>query len=118
MPSRAAANVQPPSHRHLLGLRSMTVVEDFRSHPLLDDVDYIAAVSGGSFPAMHYGLNREKSFETFEHDFLSETSTPTSSEFYLSPWNWEWLINPLFGTNDAMAAVYDRLRLHGANYAT
>ena len=37
---------------------------------------------------------------------------------YLLPWNWEWLINPLFGTNDAMAAVYDRLMFHGATTPT
>jgi NTE family protein len=101
----------------LLGLRSMTVVEDSRSHPLLDDVDYIAAVSGGSFPAMHYGLYREKSFETFEHDFLKRDVNAYIFGIYLLPWNWEWLINPLFGTNDAMAAVYDRLLFHGATYA-
>ena len=88
-----------------------------RSHPLLDDVDYIAAVSGGSFPAMHYGLYREKSFETFEHDFLKRDVNAYIFGIYLLPWNWEWLINPLFGTNDAMAAVYDRLLFHGATYA-
>ena len=37
---------------------------------LLDEVDYIASVSGGSFPAMHYGLFRETSFETFPAEFL------------------------------------------------
>ena len=100
----------------LLGLRAMTVVNEGRSHPLLDDVDYIASVSGGSFPAIHYGLFRDKSFETFPADFLYRDLNAYIWGIYLFPWNWEWLINPLFGTNDAMAAVYDRLLFHGATY--
>jgi len=35
----------------------------------------------------------------------------------LLPWNWEWLVNPFYGTNDRMAEVYDRLMFHGATYA-
>jgi NTE family protein len=101
----------------LLGLRSMTIVENGERHPLLDDVDYIASVSGGSFPATYYGLYREKAFETFEGDFLKRDINAHIFGIYLLPWNWEWLINPLFGTNDAMAAVYDRLMYHGATFA-
>jgi NTE family protein len=101
----------------LLGLRSMTLVESARRHTLLNDVAYISAVSGGSFPAVHYGLYREQSFNTFESDFLRRDVNAFVWGIYLLPWNWEWLINPLFGTNDAMAAVYDRLMFHGATYA-
>jgi NTE family protein len=101
----------------LLGLRSMTILENGKRHSLLDDVDYIASVSGGSFPATYYGLYRDKAFETFEGDFLKRDINAYIFGIYLLPWNWEWLINPLFGTNDAMAAVYDRLMYHGATFA-
>ncbi len=101
----------------LKGLRSMEVMENGRPRSLLDEVDYIAAVSGGSFPAMHYGLYRDASFKTFDEDFLKRDVNAFVFGIYLLPWNWEWLINPLFGTNDAMAAVYDRLMFHGATYA-
>ena len=101
----------------LLGLRSLTIAEHGRRHSLLDDVDYISAVSGGSFPAVYYGLYRDKGFATFERDFLKRDVNAFIFGIYLLPWNWEWLINPLFGTNDAMAAVYDRLMFHGATYA-
>jgi NTE family protein len=101
----------------LLGLRSMTIIENGKRHPLLDDVDYIASVSGGSFPATYYGLYREKTFERFEGDFLKRDINAHIFGIYLLPWNWEWLINPLFGTNDAMAGVYDRLMYHGATFA-
>jgi NTE family protein len=100
----------------LLGLRSMTIVEAGQRHPLLADVDYIASVSGGSFPATYYGLYRDKTFETFEDAFLKRDVNAFIFGIYLLPWNWEWLINPFFGTNDAMASVYDRLMYHGATF--
>jgi hypothetical protein len=54
----------------LLGLRSMTIIENGKRHPLLDDVDYIASASDGSFPAIYYCLYREKTFATFQGNFL------------------------------------------------
>jgi NTE family protein len=105
------------AHGALRGLRTLTVTEDGVQRRLLDEVDYIAAVSGGSFPAMHYGLYRDKSFETFPDEFLKRDINAHILGIYLLPWNWEWLINPLFGTNDAMANVYDRLMFRGATYA-
>ena len=105
------------AHGVLRGLRKMRIAEAGRSRTLLDEVAYIGAVSGGSFPAMHYGLYRDRSFATFEDDFLKRDINAFIWGIYLLPWNWEWLINPLFGTNDAMAQVYDRLMFHGATYA-
>jgi NTE family protein len=105
------------AHGVLRGLRDMRVEENGRSETLLKQVDYIAAVSGGSFPAMHYGLFRDDSFRTFPEEFLKRDINAFIWGIYLLPWNWEWLINPYFGTNDAMASVYDRLMFHGATYA-
>jgi NTE family protein len=84
---------------------------------LLDEVDYISAVSGGSFPAVHFGLHRGRSFETFPDEFLHQDINARIWGMYLLPWHWEWLANPYFGTNDYMAAVYDRLMFRGATYA-
>jgi NTE family protein len=39
------------AHGVLRGLRQIPVVEDGHTRSLLDELDYIAAVSGGSFPA-------------------------------------------------------------------
>ncbi len=105
------------AHGVLRGLQKMRVTEDGRDHALLDDVAYISAVSGGSFPAMHYGLYREQSFVTFPQEFLYRDIGAYIWGMYLLPWNWEWLINPLYGTNDRMAEIYDRLMFHGATYA-
>jgi NTE family protein len=105
------------AHGVLRGLRQIPVVEDGRTRSLLDELDYIASVSGGSFPAMHYGLYRDKSFETFPREFLKVDVNAYVYGTYLLPWNWEWLVNPFYGTNDRMAEVYDRLMFHGATYA-
>src|SRR5271166_2516546 len=105
------------AHGVLRGLRQIPVVEGGRTRSLLDELDYIASVSGGSFPAMHYGLYRDKSFETFPREFLKQDINAYVWGTYLLPWNWEWLVNPYYGTNDRMAEIYDRLMFHGATYA-
>jgi NTE family protein len=105
------------AHGVLRGLREVPVV-GFGGPPrrLLDDVGYISAVSGGSFPAVHYGLHRARSFETFHEEFLYQDINGRVVRLFLLPWNWEWLVNPLFGTNDYMARLYDRLMFRGARY--
>jgi NTE family protein len=105
------------AHGVLRGLRQIPVVENGRTRSLLDELDYIASVSGGSFPAMHYGLYHDRSFETFPREFLKVDINAFVWGTYLLPWNWEWLVNPFFGTNDRMAEIYDRLMFHGATYA-
>ena len=104
------------AHGALRGLARIPVVDSGRQRTLLDEVDFIAAVSGGSFPAAHYGLYRERSFDTFEHDFLKRDIEAFIWGTFLLPWNWEWLVNPLYGTNDRMSEVY-RLMFHGATFA-
>jgi NTE family protein len=105
------------AHGVLRGLRQIPVVEDGRTRSLLDELDYVAAVSGGGFPAMHYGLYRDKSFETFPSEFLKADINAYIYGAYLLPWNWEWLVSPFYGTNDRMAEIYDRLMFYGATYA-
>ena len=84
---------------------------------LLDEIDLLAGVSGGSFPAAYYGLYGEKSFDTFPDDFLYRDIEAYIWGTFLLPWNWDWIFNPLVGTNDRMTQVYDRLMFHGATFA-
>ncbi len=106
------------AHGALRGLRDIRVQPPGHAGwTLLEDVDYISGVSGGSFPAAHYGLNRERHFETFAQEFLKRDINAFIYGIYLLPWNWDWLANPTVGTNDYMAQVYDRLMFHGATFA-
>lgn len=101
----------------LRGLRDASISTATGTHRLLDDVDYISGVSGGSFPAAYYGLYGDAIFSTFERDFLKQDIESYIWGTYLLPWHLGWLFDPDRGTNDRMAEVYDDLLFHGATYA-
>ncbi len=104
-------------HGALKGMSKLAFNEEGKEITLLDEIDYISGVSGGTFPAAHYGLYRDKSFATFDHDFLKVDINAYIYGTYLAPWNWAWVFDPYYGTNDRMAEIYDRLMFHGATYA-
>src|SRR5215469_8470495 len=56
----------------LRGLRGYYVPINGQQRRLLDEIDMMSSVSGGSFPAAYYGLYRDKIFSNFESDFLSK----------------------------------------------
>jgi NTE family protein len=105
------------SYGALKGMRDLPVQTAVGSRPLLGEVDAIAGVSGGSFTAAYYGLHRNATFGQYETDFLYRDTEANIWGIYLLPWNWNWLINPLVGTNDFMERVYDRDMFHGARFA-
>ncbi len=105
------------AHGALRGLRDVRLhPPDGRSISMLNALDYLAGVSGGSFPAAHFGLWRDKSFDTFPSDFLHVDLNAYIWGTYLLPWNWSWAVDPAVGTNDHMARVYDKLMFHGATF--
>jgi NTE family protein len=101
----------------LRGLRDFPIVAGGQQRRLLDEVDMMASVSGGSFPAAYYGLYRDKIFTDFEKDFLNQDVEAYIWGTFLIPWHLGWLFDPNFGTNDRMAEVYDKLMFHGATFA-
>jgi NTE family protein len=105
------------SYGVLRGLRDFEIPVNGHERRLLDELDTYAAVSGGSFPAAYYGLYRDRIFETFERDFLKADIEDYIWGIYLFPWKWEWMVNPLYGSNDEMGLIYDKLMFHGATYA-
>jgi NTE family protein len=104
-------------HGVLRGMRDIRVRPEGKDSALLDEVDLVAGVSGGSFPAAHFGLYGAKSFETFRDEFLYPDIEAYIWGTFVLPWNWDWIFNPLAGTNDRMTWVYDRLMFQGATYA-
>jgi len=101
----------------LRGMRDVHVQPEGKDSTLLDEVDLLAGVSGGSFPAAYFGLYGKASFETFPDDFLYPDIEAYIWGTFLLPWNWDWIFNPLVGTNDRMTQIYDRLMFHGATFA-
>jgi NTE family protein len=74
---------------------------------LLDEVDVISSVSGGSFPAAYYGLFKERIFQDFESRFLYRDVEGELFEQVLNPWNWLRLASPYFSRIDLAAELYD-----------
>lgn len=74
---------------------------------LLDEVDVISAVSGGTLPAAYYGLRGEKTFEEFEERVLSRNLEYELVLRILTPTNWFRLPSGTFGKSDLFAELYD-----------
>jgi NTE family protein len=101
----------------LRGMADIPVRANRANSTLLDEIDMLAGVSGGSFPAAHFALYGRKSFDTFPEEFLYADIEAYIWGTFVLPWNWDWIFNPLVGTNDRMTWVYDKLMFHGATYA-
>lgn len=73
---------------------------------LLQEVDIISSVSGGSFTAAYYGLFKERIFKDFESRFLYRN---VQKELFLQlfkPWNWARLLSPYYSRIDMAAELY------------
>lgn len=101
----------------LTAMRDITFTYNGKTLNLLNEVDVLTGVSGGSFPAAYYALHRNGIFQNFHADFLDEDFNDDIAGIYLLPWHWDWMVNPNWGTNDEMARVYDDKMFHGATFA-
>ena len=84
---------------------------------LLDEVDVISAVSGGTLPATYYGLRGEKTFEEFEERVLSRNLERELALRILTPTNWFRLPSGTFGKSDLFAELYDETVFNHATFA-
>jgi NTE family protein len=86
-------------------------------HHLLDDVDSIAAVSGGSFTAAYYCLYHDRIFQDFESRFLKRNVQGALALRVLNPVVWPKLWSPYYGRSDMVAEYYDRNIFDGAKFS-
>ncbi len=121
------------------------IVWEGRRETLLDEVDVISSVSGGSFTAAYYALNRERTFgpplpprsqgdprstasgcarpssqgheENFETAFLKHDIQAELAGQLLSPVNWFKLASPTYDRSDLAADYYDQHLFAHATYA-
>jgi NTE family protein len=84
---------------------------------LIDEVDVISAVSGGTFPATYYALRGEKTFEEFETKVLSRNFETELVQRILTPTNWFRLPSGTFGKSDLFAELYDETVFDHATFA-
>ena len=86
------------------------------SKTLLDEVDVISSVSGGSFTAAYYGLYGKKIFDEYEKNFLDKNITRRLKFQLLNPYNSVRLISPYFNRIDLAAEYYDRILFQKRTY--
>jgi NTE family protein len=86
-------------------------------HRMLDEVDIISSVSGGSFTAAYYALWGDRIFSEFESKFLKKNVQNGLLLRVLSPWNQIRLASHKFSRTDLAAEHYDHLLFKGATFA-
>jgi NTE family protein len=106
------------SHGVLETLRRIEIVTKAGSKTrLLDEVDVITGVSGGSFTALAYGLYGDKLFDQYEARFLKRNVQGELTARTLNPLNWGALSSTGWGRSELAAQLYDEILFNGATFA-
>ncbi len=98
-------------------LRRTEVNVNGKKRRLIDEVDVISAVSGGTLPATYSGLRGEKTFEEFEPRVLSRNLERELALRIVTPINWFRLPSGTFGKSDLFAELYDETVFDHATFA-
>jgi len=93
-------------------LRDTGVVIEGRSERLLDEVDGISSVSGGSFTAAYYGLYGDQIFDNFDEVFLKRDVEEKLIRGIFSPV--EWFSET--GRTEMAVGYYEEKVFHGATF--
>ncbi len=107
--TRAAAM----SYGVLEELRDTNIQINGVSKRLLDEVDVISSVSGGSFTAAFYGLHGDKIFDIFEEQFLRVDIDKPLVHSLINPLHWF----TSKGRTERTIEYYEETLFHGATYA-
>ncbi len=83
---------------------------------LLDAVDMITGVSGGSFTALAYGLYGDKLFADYEQRFLKRNVQGELLSRAASPGHWADYIGGTAGRSELAANYYDEILFNGATF--
>lgn len=98
-------------------LAATTIVVDGSPRRLLDEVDVITAVSGGSFTAAYHGLFGDRVFTDFLSRFLYRDVQSDLLAHLLAPARWFQPAGAEFSRTDAIADFFDRSLFEGRTFA-
>jgi NTE family protein len=97
-------------------LRRTPIVVDGKPRRLLDEVDFISGVSGGSFTALAYALHGERLFADYDRRFLKRDVQGTLIGRAFSPTQWPRLASGGFGRSELAAEYYDEILFDSATF--
>lgn len=98
-------------------LRGTEIPFDGRKRRLLDEVDLISGVSGGSFTAAYFGLFGDRIFEDYETRFLKKNvQGDLTSAVFFNPVNWVRLSSPFYDRSDLAADYYNENVFDGKTF--
>ena len=84
---------------------------------MLDYIDVISSVSGGSFTAMQFGLRGAEGLDALKTNFLDQNVQGMLIRAVLNPRNWLRLMSPNFHRIDLAQEIYDQTLFHDADFA-
>ena len=98
-------------------LAHQQIIWEGKQKRLLDELDVIFALSGGTFTAGYYALRGDQIFHDFEARFLrKDWESELKARVFKSPSNWIRLWSPYFGRAHLMAEILDESLFEGATY--
>jgi len=97
----------------MLELRDTKINADGGAQRMLDEVDLISSVSGGSFTAAYYGLHGDAAFNDFEQVFLRRDIEGHLIKSLFSPFSWF----KRTGRTENAIKYYEKEIFHGATFA-
>jgi NTE family protein len=98
-------------------LRDALIASDGKTTRLLDEVDVISSVSGGSFTAAYYGLYGERIFDDYMEVFLTRNVQKDLMLRVLNPVNWIRSVTTGISRTDAAIEYYDKHIFKNATFA-
>lgn len=98
-------------------LASQRITWEGREKRLLDELDVIYALSGGTFTGAYYTLFGDRIFHDFEYRFLrKDWEGELKARILKSPSNWFRLWSPYYGRVHIMADLLDEALFDGKTY--
>lgn len=97
--------------------RTEFVRSDGKKGRLLDQVDVITGVSGGSFTALAYKLYGDRLFDEYEKRFLKRNVQGEIISRVLNPIHWGALTSTGWGRSELAADLYDEILFDGATFS-
>jgi len=101
----------------LKALADASIMTEHGQRSLLQEVDVISSVSGGSFTSAYYGLKGEGIFEDFEARFLRHNVEGALLGKLFNPVNWVPLMSGIYGRSDMAAEYYGEHVFDHATFA-